>query len=94
MPAVLAPEVGREQFMAGMREAGIQTSIHYPPIHRFSHYAAASAATTSLPVTDAIASRVVTLPLYPAMTQSDVQMVCDACAATLELAASATWTPI
>jgi dTDP-4-amino-4,6-dideoxygalactose transaminase len=51
----------------------IQTSVHYPPIHRFTSYAGAG----SLPVTDEIADRVLTLPLHPSLTLEQVDEVCD-----------------
>jgi dTDP-4-amino-4,6-dideoxygalactose transaminase len=57
-----------------MREAGVQTSIHYPPVHQFSYYQSRYPA-VNLPVTEAVAAREVTLPLYPAMTEEDVDIV-------------------
>ncbi len=37
-PVVLPKHVNREDFMTGLRDAGIQSSIHYRPIHTFSYY--------------------------------------------------------
>jgi len=65
----------REAARARLREQRIQTSVHYPPIHRFSHYRAGSA---ELPTAEAIADRVVTLPLHPMLTDGDVDEVCNA----------------
>lgn len=59
----------RRAVMAAMREDQIQTSIHYPPTHRFSAYAGHRA---RLPRTDAVAARILTLPLGPAMSRDDV----------------------
>ncbi len=74
MPILL--EVGRDrtEFMTTMREAGVQTSIHYPPIHHFSCYIR-NAKTASVPVTEIIRPRIVTLPLYPSMTSEDILYV-------------------
>lgn len=73
---VLLPQgVAREPVMASMRAAGVQTSVHYPPTHRFSAYADVPA---SLPRTDAIADRVLTLPLGPTLTEAQVALVVDA----------------
>ena len=55
---------------------GIQTSVHYPPIHRFTAYADTADA-RSLPRTDAIAERILTLPLFPHMTPADVDLVAE-----------------
>jgi len=74
-PVLLEPGVDRSRFMAYMKDAGIQTSIHYPPVHRFSAYAGRF--TTALPVTDDVASREVTLPLFPGMTEEQIELVCD-----------------
>lgn len=81
--AVLLPQgTDRTQFMAGMKAQGIQTSIHYPPVHYFSYYRRDEGG-PSLPITEEIGAREVTLPLYPAMTPADVESVVMAAAAAL-----------
>jgi len=56
-----------------MKSQKIQTSIHYPPIHLFSAYREMNGPQTAqLPVTEDVAARLVTLPLYPTMTDEDV----------------------
>jgi dTDP-4-amino-4,6-dideoxygalactose transaminase len=70
---VLLPEgTDRPRAMAAMREAGVQTSVHYPPTHRFTAYADVP---VTLPVTDAVAPRLLTLPLGPATTRAHVEHV-------------------
>jgi dTDP-4-amino-4,6-dideoxygalactose transaminase len=65
--------------MERMKARGVQTSIHYPPIHQFSAYRELpSPAVQDLKVTENVAARQVTLPLYPAMTESDVTCVVEA----------------
>lgn len=64
----------RLKLMAAMREGGVQTSVHYPPTHRFTAYADTPA---SLPVTDAVAARLLTLPLGPSMTRAQVDRVME-----------------
>jgi dTDP-4-amino-4,6-dideoxygalactose transaminase len=63
----------REHLRAALRAAGVQTSVHYPAIHRFSSYRDG----TSLPVAEQIADRVLTLPLHPGLKLDDVDEVCD-----------------
>ncbi len=58
--------VDRKQVIDRMRLGGVQTSIHYPPIHRFSYYRA-QLGDQLLPRTEEAAAREVTLPLYPTM---------------------------
>lgn len=76
-PLVLPPGTARDEFMTALAEKGIQTSIHYPPIHRFSHYRRLWPADFDhgLPRTEAVASRLVTLPLFPTMTAEQLDKV-------------------
>jgi dTDP-4-amino-4,6-dideoxygalactose transaminase len=70
--------------MGGMKARGIQTSVHYPPIHRFSfHGASARVRGEGLPKTDDLAARELTLPLYPRMADAQVDEVCEALGAIL-----------
>ena len=72
-PILLPRGTDRQAFMQKMKEHGIQTSIHYPPAHQFSFYANG----TTLPLTEDIAQREVTLPLYPTMSSTEVSLVVD-----------------
>ncbi|HNB51070.1 MAG TPA: DegT/DnrJ/EryC1/StrS family aminotransferase [Anaerolineales bacterium] len=76
-PILLPEGVDRYHFIDHMRAAGVQTSIHYPPIHQFQAYRALYP-DLELPVTEVVASREVTLPLYPTMTDEQVQLVVNA----------------
>lgn len=73
-PILLPEDVDRHAFMGAMRARGVQTSMHYPPIHHFSYYRKRYPG-ISLPSTEAVASREVTLPLYPGMQDTDVDYV-------------------
>ncbi len=77
LAVVLLPEgTDRDAVRAALGEGGIQTSVHYPPIHTFSAYS--SAAGRPLPRTDAVAGRLLTLPLYGRMTGKQVESVVEA----------------
>jgi dTDP-4-amino-4,6-dideoxygalactose transaminase len=76
-PMVLPEEVDRNAFMINLRDAGVQSSIHYRPIHTFSYYVERYGE-IHLPVTEDVASREVTLPLYPTMGEAGVEMVVEA----------------
>lgn len=78
---LLPEECPRGAFQAALAEAGIQTSVHYPPIHSFSAYRAGGAR-RPLPMTEMVASRLVSLPLYPHMSAGDVSMVAGAAVRT------------
>jgi dTDP-4-amino-4,6-dideoxygalactose transaminase len=76
LAVVLLPDDGLQAAMrAFLTERGIQTSIHYPPIHRFSQYA--SEAARALPVTDQVSGRILTLPLYAHMQAEQVAAVIE-----------------
>lgn len=48
-----------------LRKRGIYTQVHYVPVHHHPHYADLDA---SLPVTDQVYDRILTLPLFPTLT--------------------------
>jgi dTDP-4-amino-4,6-dideoxygalactose transaminase len=74
--ALLPEGANSDEIRTALRDQRIQTSMHYPPIHRFSFYEPRSQ--RRLPVTDAIADRLITLPLYGHMGQGQVDLVADA----------------
>lgn len=84
---VVLPEgVERRPVQEAMRADGVQTSVHYPPIHRFMAYADGAGARRALPRTDSIGPRVLTLPLYPHLTDDQVETVVSALARALAAA--------
>jgi len=76
-PILLADGVDRRDFMTFLRDRGVQTSIHYPPVHQFSYYRELRSGEVDhqLPHTDAVATKEVTLPLFAAMTDGQVERV-------------------
>jgi dTDP-4-amino-4,6-dideoxygalactose transaminase len=73
---VLPPDADREGIRAELKARGIQTSVHYPPIHRFSAYRDVTG--RPLPRTDELAERLLTLPLFPHLREDQVDVVADA----------------
>jgi len=87
MPILIPAGMDRIKFMEGLKADGVQTSIHYPPIHYFKNYAGQSQfLRVALPVTENAGMREVTLPLYPALTDADVAWVVNAIRKTLDAA--------
>jgi dTDP-4-amino-4,6-dideoxygalactose transaminase len=74
LPVLLPEGSDRLAVMARMKEAGIQTSIHYPPVHRFACYATPD---ERLPRTAALAARELTLPFYPTLPDVHVEVVVE-----------------
>jgi dTDP-4-amino-4,6-dideoxygalactose transaminase len=70
----------RDRFQAHMKERGIETLIHYPiPIPR--QPALKSASPAMCPVADTVCAQVVSLPMYPGLSDSAVTAVAEAAAA-------------
>jgi dTDP-4-amino-4,6-dideoxygalactose transaminase len=69
----------RDQFRQKMESMGIATGIHYPtPLHLQSACIRHGYRSCSLPVTEAAAKQIVSLPLYPELTEQQRQFVVDA----------------
>lgn len=65
----------RDSLREHLQQAGVQTAVHYPPNHlqpAFAQYH------RSLPVTEAIASEIMTLPLFPSMSDKEIEHVANA----------------
>jgi dTDP-4-amino-4,6-dideoxygalactose transaminase len=89
-PVVLDERLDRDTFRRELAERGVQTSVHYPPVHRFSIYDERAAA---LPATEAYAARTVTLPLFGHMTDDQLTLVADGVRHALEAAGATAGTP-
>jgi dTDP-4-amino-4,6-dideoxygalactose transaminase len=84
MPVVLPKQVDRQEVIAGLRKAEIQTTIHYPPAHQLSFYRTRFPS-VHLPQTEEFAERELTLPLHPRMEQWHVEAVVTALANALSV---------
>jgi dTDP-4-amino-4,6-dideoxygalactose transaminase len=73
---VLSNNISRHKVMEFMRSEGIQTSIHYPPIHQFSCYQNPARKDSHLKWTNILGQQTLTLPLYPGLTHEQVELVC------------------
>jgi dTDP-4-amino-4,6-dideoxygalactose transaminase len=82
LPAILPKDVDRQRVADRMRDAGMQTSMHYPPIHRFSWYQSRFPSVL-LPQTEEFCRRELTLPLHPKLEERDVETVAAALAEAL-----------
>jgi dTDP-4-amino-4,6-dideoxygalactose transaminase len=77
-PILLDKKIRRKKFMELLRKEGIQTSIHYPPIHKFSFYQRnLKDKKISLPLTEYVGEHEVSLPLYPLLKRGEVEFVCN-----------------
>jgi len=76
LPVLLPEESDRSAVIGKLKENRIQTSIHYPPFWKFSAYKRQFSSSDS-PVTAEICRRQLTLPLFPTMTNEEVDKVTE-----------------
>lgn len=62
----------RDRVRKRLAEAGIETSVHYPPVHLFSIY---DSFRCPLPNTEYVAENEITLPFFPALTMDDIEYI-------------------
>src|SRR5262249_51194049 len=90
MPVLLPADCDRTMVMQAMRSAGVQTSIHFPPVDKFTAYREAGLGPCEyLRYTHEIGKRALTLPLYPSMGSDRVDDVCEALVTALRVAQDA-----
>jgi dTDP-4-amino-4,6-dideoxygalactose transaminase len=77
LPVLLPQGTDRVMIIGALKEKGIQSSIHYPPFWDFTAYKGQFSSTDS-PVTAEICRRQLTLPLFPTMTDKEVDQVTSA----------------
>jgi dTDP-4-amino-4,6-dideoxygalactose transaminase len=76
--SILVEARHRDKLMAGLKEYGIQSSIHYPPLHLFSLYRKRFGLKKGmLPKTEEASQREVTLPLHPRMGIKDMKWIAE-----------------
>jgi dTDP-4-amino-4,6-dideoxygalactose transaminase len=84
--ARLAPDVpmSRDTFIERMAANSIQCGVHFIPLHRLTYWRQRrDIATAHLPKADAAFERSVSLPLFPGMSDMDVEAVIAAVRTTL-----------
>ncbi len=61
----------RTKFREILSKKGIETGIHYKPIHTFSFYKSK----IKLPITEKVGSEIVTLPTHPNLTEENIEKI-------------------
>ena len=74
MPIVLKDSTAekRDKIREKLHAAGIQTSVHYPAIHKFSIYKDCNA---SLPTTEYVTDNEITLPMYASLSINEIELI-------------------
>jgi dTDP-4-amino-4,6-dideoxygalactose transaminase len=64
--------------MEELKERGIGTSVHFIPLYRHPYYRDTFGCTRQgFPVSESIYEQIVSLPIYPGMTDGDIERVAD-----------------
>lgn len=79
--------ISRGEFIRRMHGLGIGLGVHYPVMHLFAAYRRSGWKDGDCPHAERIGARTVTLPLFPAMSDADVDRVCEGVSAVLREAA-------
>lgn len=82
---LLDKKINRDKFIASMRAKNVGVNVHYMPIYRFSYYRKNFGfRPKDFPVTEDVSSRIVTLPLFPKMSDENVKDVVSAVKESIE----------
>ena len=70
--------IDRAQFINELQQRGIGTSVHWMPLHMHPYYRETyNYAAQDLPIANSLYPELITLPLYPDMTETELRYVCD-----------------
>jgi len=71
----------RDALSAYLAERGIMTKVYFPPVHFTHFYKNELGYNCELPVTERLSQRVLTLPMYPTLTEDEIDYIADSIAA-------------
>ncbi len=77
LPILLDDASARADFRERLKQRGVQTSVHYPPVHLFTQYVERCPDAGPLAMTTDVSAREVTLPLHPLLEDADVDIISD-----------------
>ena len=82
---ILVDPASRDAVMAGLQERGVGVSINFVPIHQMTYYRERFGFRDGMfPAAEDIGARTISLPLYPKLTEEEVEYVIDAVRETVE----------
>ncbi len=75
---IIKIDKNRDSFAVELKKEGIETGLHYIPLHLLSYYKAKySLRVNDFPVALRTYQQVLSLPIYASMSDKDVKFVCD-----------------
>ncbi len=74
----VARTVNRDRLIKLLSENSVGSAIHYPvPVHQQSAYSGRSLNLLPLPITEKVASEIVSLPMFPQLATMQIERVCE-----------------
>jgi dTDP-4-amino-4,6-dideoxygalactose transaminase len=71
--------INRDRFLAELKIRGVYGSVHFKPLHLHSFYRERlRVRPLDFPVASSLAERIISLPIYPDMSDDDIDQVCEA----------------
>lgn len=75
----LADRIDRDHIIDVLDDSGISSKVYWdPPVHRTEYYTATNDGIPSLPTTDDVSGRVLSLPMYPNLSTRQTERIIDA----------------
>lgn len=74
-PVIVDNRDKRDKLISYLAEKGIVTKVYFEPVHLTRFYKEELKYRCNLPVTEKISERILTLPLYPSMTEEEIDEV-------------------
>jgi dTDP-4-amino-4,6-dideoxygalactose transaminase len=72
-------KIERNHFIEELKKRGIMTSVHFIPLYRHPYYKSTYKYNLrDFPVSESIYEQIISLPIYPGMTDGDVERVIEA----------------
>jgi dTDP-4-amino-4,6-dideoxygalactose transaminase len=81
---ILLNGIDRDRFFKLMRQKNIGVNVHYIPVYKHGYYRRFNFNPKDFPVTEDVFNRIITLPLFPKMSDEDVFDVIGAVKETIE----------
>jgi perosamine synthetase len=71
----------RDKVLAGLNNAGIESRLYFPPVHRQAVFAGSTA---DLPVTDALAEHMLSIPMHSQLTEAELDDIASTLAGLVQ----------
>ena len=78
---VKAGQEKRDALLTYLSQKGIMSKVYFPPVHLTHFYRKTLGYNCDLPITEKISRQVLTLPMYPSLTENEIDYIADEMAA-------------